>query len=358
MFVVLAAIFVLADAGTPPSALDARWTTRLDAAPSTAAGFDTAAAYVPLKDGRLVAVDLETGVVRWSREVATAWPPESGDGLVFVVSDAAVQALDARTGAPRWQAALPGGAAAPLYWDTGWLIASTPAGDLIAFRASDGARIWRQALGSPLSARPGPALDRLYVGLQDGRLLSLALATGELLWARSLSGQVTGLLALPDQLVAATRARRVHSLDLVSGRERWAWGAGGDVAGSPTADDRRIYFASRDNVVRAVDRRSGNLRWLAPLPSRPSGGPVVIAEAVVVPSVSRELAGFNAATGKPALTIAAAGEIGAPPFLRQTRHTGPRLITLSLDGQLQGFGIRFEPMPAQLTELPGTPAVP
>jgi hypothetical protein len=85
---------------------------------------------------------------------------------------------------------------------------------------------------------------------------------------------------------------------------------------------------------------------------------VVIAGVVVVPSVSRELPGFDAATGQPVLTLAAAGEIGPPPFVRQTRQTGPRLITLSLDGRLQGFGLRFEPPPAPLAALPGAPAAP
>jgi hypothetical protein len=30
------------------------------------------------------------------------------------------------------------------------------------------------------------------------------------------------------------------------------------------------------------------------------------------------------------------------------------LITVSRDGQLQGFGRRFEPIPQLLTDLPGT----
>lgn len=358
MPVVLAAIFALAGALQPPGALDARWTTRLDAPPAAGGGFDGASAYVPLKNGRLVAVDLETGLVRWSRPLATTWPPEAGDGLVFVSSGEAVRALDARTGEPRWATPLGASVAAPLSWEAGWLIVSTSSGDLVALRASDGQRIWQRALGSPLAARPGQAQDGLYVGVKDGRLLALTLATGEPQWARQLAGPVTGALALPEQIVVGMGGRRVVSVDPRSGRERWVWKVGGDVAGSPVADDRRIYFAARDNVIRAVDRRSGNLRWLASLPSRPAGGPVVVAGAVIVPSVSRELTGFDAATGRRALTVTAAGEIGAPPFLRRARESGPRLITLSLDGELQGFGIRFEPPPAPLAELPGTPAAP
>ena len=54
-------------------------------------------------------------------------------------------------------------------------------------------------------------------------------------------------------------------------------GVGGDISGIPAADDKRIYFAARDNVLRALDRKSGNLRWKANLPVAPGRRPVAIA---------------------------------------------------------------------------------
>ena len=358
--IVAALSLLLAQAATSTvAAIDPRWIVPFEAPPAAAAGFDATTAFVPLKGGQLVAVDLDLGTVRWRIDAPTLLTPATGEGLVFIAAESTIQAFDAATGAVRWRTALPGGPAAPLYWDTGWLIASTPGGDLVAFRSADGTLVWRQALGSPLSTRPGPALDRLYLALMDGRLLSIALATGNTLWSRTVPGRVTGLLALDDQIVYGVSAREVQSVDLLSGRERWKWRVGGDVAGLPAADDKRIYFAARDNLVRAVDRKSGNLRWQSPLPSRPSGGPLRVGSVVVVPFVSNELAGFDPDTGKPALTIKAAGEIGAQPFLRTTaRTTAPRLITVSREGQLQGFGLRFEPPATVMADLPGAPATP
>ena len=76
--------------------------------------------------------------------------------MVFTTSGTTIEARDAQTGAVRGSTTLPGGAAAPLYWDTGWLLASTPSGDLAAFRADDGGLVWRQSLGAPLSTAPAP----------------------------------------------------------------------------------------------------------------------------------------------------------------------------------------------------------
>lgn len=360
MSLLIAALFaILQPAVTTVAPLDPRWVIPFDSPPTAAAGFDATTAYIPLKDGQLVAVDLERGTIRWRLDVVTALTPATGDGLVFTSTESAIEARDALTGATRWRTPLPGGAAVPLFWDTGWLLASTPNGDLAAFRAADGILVWRQPLGAPLAAAPAPALDRLYLPLSDNRLVSVRLATGETLWSRTLTGRVTGLLALDDQLVFGTSGRQVISVSLTSGRERWNWGVGGDVSGVPAADDDHIYFAARDNILRAVDRKSGNLRWKASLGARPAGGPLRLPSTVLMPLISSSIAVFDAETGKPAAPVIAAGEIGPQPFFRTgVRATAVRLVTVSRDGKLQGFAPRMEPIPGLLAELPGLAAAP
>ena len=350
----------IAQAPTPPLvSFDPRWSTAFETTPAAAPGFDSTTAYVPLNGGQLVAVDLDRGTIRWRLEVATPFTPATGEGLVFTVNDEGIEARDAQSGATRWRTPLPGGAAAPLYWDTGWLLASTTAGDLAAFRGSDGTLVWRRQLGAPLISTPGPALDRLFLPLADNRLVSVVLSSGATTWERTFTAAITALLALDDQLVVGTAAKDVFSLDLKRGRDRWMWRLGGDMAGVPTADDKRIYFASRDNMLRAVDRKSGNLRWHAGLSSRPAGGPLRIADGVLMPLVSNQIIGFDPVTGKQIVTASTAGEIGLQPYVRRdVRRTLPQLITVSREGQLQGFGRRFEPVPQLLPEMFGTAVIP
>lgn len=360
IFALLLAIIQTAPAPTAPQvSLDARWVATFDTLPAAMPGFDASSAFVPLRGGQLVAVDLNRGTIRWQLDVATAFTPATGEGLVFTVTEQMIEARDAATGATKWRTPLPGGAAAPLYWDTGWLMASTTAGDLAAFRASDGTLVWRRQLGAPLVAPPGPALDRLFLPLADNRVVAVLLATGETAWERTFSAPVTALLALEDQLVFGTTAKEVMSIDVARGRDRWTWTLGGDMAGSPAADENGIYFASRDNFLRAVDRKSGNLKWKAGLSSRPAGGPLRLNNFLLMPLVSNQILGLDPKTGKPNATAAAAGEIGLQPYVRRdVRPTLPQLITVSREGQLQGFGRRFEPVPVPLGELPGAAAVP
>ena len=114
-----------------------------------------------------------------------------------------------------------------------------------------------------------------------------------------------------------------------------------------------------DAILRAVDRKSGNLKWKAGLSSRPAGGPLRLNDLLLMPLVSNQILGLDPQSGKPNATAAAAGEIGQQPYVRRdVRSTLPQLITVSREGQLQGFGRRFEPVPQALAELFGAPATP
>jgi outer membrane protein assembly factor BamB len=335
-------------------ALDPRWTVAFESAPAATAGFDQQFAYVPLKDGALVAIDLVAGRVNWRVPLATTFTPATGDGLVFAASETDTIAFEQRSGTEQWRTPLATRLAAPLYWDTGWLIASTEAGDLVAMRAQDGRILWRQPLGAPLVVVPTPAGDRLYVALTDGRVAALALDTGAAVWSVTLDEEITGMLALDEQLLVGTRRNLLRSLSLRDGRIRWSQRAGADPAGAPAADDRLIYFAALDNVLRALDRRTGNLRWTRKLPTRPAAGPLRTGALVLLPLVTTEIGAFTAATGEVAFTIRAAGELSGVPFVRDgSRPTAPLLIAMSRDGALQGFAPRVEPPTAALADLPG-----
>jgi outer membrane protein assembly factor BamB len=342
------------DPATRIVALDPRWTVTFESAPSASSGYDEQFAYVPLKGGHLIAIDLDRGEIKWTVPLATSLTPATGDGLVFVAGEGLITALEQRSGQTVWQTPIDSPPATPLYWDSGLLLASTEGGALAAFHAQDGRVLWQQPLGAALAASPTPAGDRLYAALRDGRIVALALETGAVVWSLPLNEAVTGVLALDDQLLIGTRGNRLYSVSLDRGRIKWNQRAGADTAGAPIADDKLIYFVAFDNVLRALDRKSGNLRWSRRLPSRPAGGPLLAGDVVLLPFVTTDIGAYTASTGAEAFTIRAVGEIGSVPFIRQSpRWTAPRLIAMSREGALQGFAPRVEPPPAPLGALPG-----
>src|SRR5690606_11701572 len=179
--------------------------------------------------------------------------PATGDGLVFVAAGDNIEAVTTADGGTRWRVSIPGRVTS-VTWDTGWLICGTDEGDVAAHRASDGPLVWRVSLGALVVVPPAAALDRLYLALDGGRVAALDLATGQTARDRALDEDISSLSSTAGQLLAGTE-RAMVNLDPVTGRQQWRWRVGGASSGPATSDDRHIYFASRDNVVRAVDRK-------------------------------------------------------------------------------------------------------
>jgi hypothetical protein len=92
-----------------------------------------------------------------------------------------------------------------------------------------------------------------------------------------------------------------------------------------TIDDDRVYAASMDNVVRGLDRQSGNQRWKTGLKQRPSFGVFLAGHVVFIPAVASELQMLYDRDGRESGSLALPGD--APPGL-------PPAIADSPDGAI------------------------
>jgi len=140
----------------------------------------------------LLGLDLSTGEVEWKRYIWMSWvesSPTLRDSVVYVGSSdaAAVFAVDARTGRPRWTADVhgwswgqPAVSATRVYSGTssqvGYL--AQHAGGIVALDRGTGAVVWRYDSPAPASGPYGfpgsPALGAglVFVGGLDGRLVA------------------------------------------------------------------------------------------------------------------------------------------------------------------------------------------
>jgi hypothetical protein len=68
--------------------------------------------------------------------------------------------------------------------------------------------------------------------------------------------------------------------------------------GVPAADEERIYAALFDNSVRLFNQSNGHWRWVAVVPSRPAGGPVIVGSSIAVPLLTGDVVEVAAETGQ------------------------------------------------------------
>jgi outer membrane protein assembly factor BamB len=224
-----------------------------------------------------------------------------------------------------------------------------------AFRASDGGLIWRRDGGAPAAAPPSLAADRVYVAMTDHRILALHVASGEPVWEQRVAGQPGDILALDDRIYVGADDDYFYCLLAGSGRVDWAWRAGADIVGRGAADHDRVYFTALDNVLRALDRRTGNQRWMRSLPLRPGSGPVVAADTVFVRGVGSVVRAYGARNGEPAGELPVDGDVVAGPHL--AAGTPLPMIVITARSLQQGATVRafirsIEPETAPAAPLP------
>src|SRR5262249_9556953 len=161
--------------------------------------------------------------------------------------------------------------------------------------------VWQRSLGSPASASASLAEDRVYVSASDGRLVALRVDTGEPVWERRLSGAGNEILVSGDRLYVGTKDNFFYCLLAKDRTIAWRWPTGGDVSGPPAADERHVFFVALDNVLRAMDRKSGAQVWMRPLPVRPNAGVVLAGSSLVVTGQAAQLRVFTTKDGTAAL---------------------------------------------------------
>lgn len=306
------------------------WNQPLGSIVTAAPAFAGERAFFPVEGGHLEAFDIAAGAPVWRADAAAATMPATGDGLVFAAGQDRLTALKQDTGEVAWQLPFAAALAVPLVWDNGWLIAADMEGTLFAFRATDGVLIWRQALGAHVHAAPALAADRVYASLDDGRVLSLDVASGERRWERQLGGPPNEMLALDERIYVGSDDNFLYCLMAGSGEVAWRWRTGGDVIGVPVVDESRVYFVSRDNVLRALDRRSGAQRWKRALATRPTRGPVRSGDVLLVSGLTPKIYGFSLKDGAPAGDLSTPGELAAAPYVL-TVGAVPQVVVVARD---------------------------
>jgi outer membrane protein assembly factor BamB len=331
----------------------------LDAPPSADGAMDEDRIYVPVQGGTVRAFDRETGESVWTASVETTWQPAVGDGRVYVAGRDTLTALDASTGEERWVSPLERPLTAPPAWNTGWLVASNEAGEVIAIRSDDGEIVWRRNLGgtSRHTVMAGNS-GLLVLSVDGGRVIALDLTTGNLLWEETLPGKLSAPAVAKDRVLIGSTNNFLYALDAEDGRIAWKWRTGGDVIGA-AADADIVYLASLDNVLRAVNRGNGNQRWKTEIPTRPSVPPIAFGDIVVLAGVAPQLDSFLGKTGAVQGNYVAPSDLqGAPLIDRTLTPYRVAIVVIGRDGTMIGLRpvqmmLRDPPLAPLIGPLPG-----
>ncbi len=340
----------------PVFPLELRGVVPLAAPPLADPSTDGRLVFVPLRPSSLAAVVLATGEVAWRSPLGILHAPVAAGGRLFVLTADSLEALNATDGQATWRLPLPAPAVASPAVTSDLILVLLGSGELVVARQADGGVAWRASAGGVPKGQPLVLGDSVLVALDDGRVVCLSSANGTTRWEQRVGGAVTGLAGAKDNVYAGSLDNFFYCLDATTGRIKWRWRTGGDILGPASVDEERVYFVSMDNMIRALDRKSGVQRWTKPLVGRPVVGPIRLGDTLLLASLSSDLRGVKAASGESAGRYDMGYELGAAPvFAPGDWAATDQLIAVSTEGTVLIMGRRLSLGVAPMTALPGLP---
>lgn len=184
---------------------------------------------------------------------------------------------------------------------------------LVALDAATGEEIWRQRTLTPFHAAPTVADGRVFVTTDDNELLALDATNGDVLWTHRSIAETARLLTAPSPavlgeiVIAPYTSGEIVALRAQNGTVLWSDSltrSGGltplstinDIAASPVILSDRVYAMSHSGTMAAFDLRTGERVW-----DLPAGGlhaPSVAGEFLFIVTVDAEVAAIDRNTGQ------------------------------------------------------------
>ncbi len=310
--------------------------------------------YAASQDGKVIAVDPETGKQHWKVDLDTELSsgPGVSDGSVAVGSkDGYVVVLDANSGTEQWRASVGGETLArPLIHDDA-IIVQTIDNRLIAFARFDGRQRWELEQTLPVltmrgASSPVAVGSTVIAGFDNGRLVAVDIDTGDIEWDSMLSlstgrsdldrlADIDGLIAVVGQDVyAAGYHGRIASLAAESGQVLWSREISSHVG--MAADWTSVYTTRDDGEFIAFTRLNGTELWRNDdLLRRDPTLPVPFQTYVVVGDFEGYLHFFSSIDGEAAARVKQGGKaISIAPLV-----VANRLYVQSDDGSVAAYEI-------------------
>jgi len=291
------------------------WKVETDLPLSAGPAAGEAILVVGTSDAELVGLDLSSGEEKWRQRASSevlALPRVWGGTAVAHSIDGSLIALDADSGEQRWVYQLPvptltlRGSSAPVIGGSGLVISGFASGKLVALDMDTGRLVWETSVTAPsgrselermvdISADPVLYDGVLYVGTYQGDLAAVAEITGAVLWRRDLSCYA-GL----------------------------------------SVDWRRVYVTDSNDVVWAIDPRSGAALWKQDrMQRRRLSGPALVDDYVVVGDYEGYLHWLSKDDGE----FVARTRVGSAPISTKPRVVDDIVYVYGDDGDLAALSI-------------------
>lgn len=310
-----------------PDTNDVAWTYQTGASVYSSPAVLDGMLYVGSLDGKLYALDSETGLQAWNFTAAGpiySSPAVDSNQVYFLDESGTMYALDAATGAQNWAIALGNGS-----WDWsspalhgGNVFIADSTGWMHSLKTSDGTSNWNTYIGAEPNPMIAVANGKVYGATHNfdnsaPTLVALDETTGAVVWTYdyyTYHGGVTGMINCNGAAVAdgdsdgdldvyfgvynwGGAGPQAICLDEATGIENWAVSIGGDSTSTPAVHGGVVFIGSDDNDVYALHAGTGVVKWTYTTGGQVWSSPAVADGKVYVGSLDHILYALDEETG-------------------------------------------------------------
>jgi outer membrane protein assembly factor BamB len=186
---------------------------------------------VPSADGRLYAIDMETGQPVWEKPYQESEDP-----------------------GPLWSSPIVDG-------NTIYLASLDH--HVYAIELSTGEEIWRTMdLGGAISDSPALSDGLILVGTFGESLIAIDATDGKIEWSYDTAGWVWSSPVVFDGVAYfGDTAGFAYAVEVETGNELWQKSIDGAIGASPAVDENGVYFVTETGSVHAANPNSGGALW-------------------------------------------------------------------------------------------------
>ena len=295
--------------------------------------------------GILMAVDLQTGKKKWSREFEQSFeaaPAILGETIFIGCEDMKLYALDLATGGTKWAVETEDKITAgvnltksPLGEGT-WIVMNGYDGVCRALDAATGKEIWKHETEQPINGTPAVVDGKWVVfGGCDHFLYTLDLKTGKAMTKVEGEAPIVSTVGTEGSFVAwGDHSNQVMGADLKEGRLEWKYSDRQfPFMAAPAVDKRNVYIGGRDKKIHAIDRVSGESVWKFKTGGRVESSPILFTNGLVCGSSDGRLYALDLKDGKNLWTV----DLGES-LVAAASYAKGMIVIGSEDGTLFGLG--------------------
>ncbi len=237
--------------------------------------------------------------------------PAATAGMVYITAYSGhVVAINRADGTGKWAAQLPGRIIGGALAEGGRVYAATNRGELFSLAADSGFVQWRRRIADEVWSTPLLVEGLVVIAGMDGSVSAYD-ADGNRRWRERPAGRgIAAALTLADgRLYAASFDQRVYALDPATGKTVWRSATADNWLWTPpVVSGGLVYAGSLDGTLYAFDAAADNsVRWQHDLGDMLRSRPVVVNGTVIAGATDGRLLGFQAADGTPLWEQAASG---------------------------------------------------